>query len=100
MSADNSKMHETALPVFRFDAHDVRVYLINDELIWVLADVCACLGISNAGDVVKRLESSEYINIDKSYVYNQGRDMLGITEAGLYNVIFCKTPLSEVLMVV
>lgn len=84
-------MHEVQtrpLPTFHFDSHDVRIFMINDEPIWVLSDVCTCLGLLNPSDVVKRLESNEYISIDKNYTFGVGSQMLGITEAGLYRVLF------------
>lgn len=80
---------------FGFEGQEVRVHL--DEAgnpWWVLADVCRILELSNPSDVLRRLESDEWITLESI----EGNPRAGIphqmtivNEKGLYNVIFRST---------
>lgn len=84
---------------FHFESHAIRVHLDSQgEPWWVLADVCAALGILNPSDISKRVDSSylQHVNIqevastlDKIYSTPEGNpSRLVVNEPGLYEVIF------------
>lgn len=60
----------------------------NGEPLWVAKDVCDILGYSkDLNSVVSKLDEDEKL-IRKISVSGQNRDMICITESGLYNLIF------------
>ena len=80
-------MSEEMIP-FQFESHNVRVQLDeHGEPWWVLAECCEVLGLTNARETVKRLDTDD---VRKSYVIDaQGRtqDSWLINESGLYTLI-------------
>lgn len=73
---------------FVFDNYEIRILTHDDgSPWWVLSDVCKALGILNPSDVVKRLESTDYLTLDSIYTGNNA-GLLVVNETGLYRVIF------------
>lgn len=74
---------------FQFESHDVRTLTHDDGSIWwVLADVCAVLGLSNPREVAKRLDASYLSTVSFSDGPLGGPDRHIVNEPGLYQVIF------------
>lgn len=75
------------LQVFTYNDAPLRTLERDGELWWVLKDVCDVLGIQNARDTAKRLDSDEVGLAD--VIDNMGRvqQTYTINEPGLYNVI-------------
>jgi prophage antirepressor-like protein len=75
---------------FHFESHAIRIYIDSQgEPWWVLADVCAALGLSNAPEVAKRIlgqNVSTIILSDSETNLNPSR--IVVNEPGLYQVIF------------
>jgi prophage antirepressor-like protein len=74
------------LQTLSFDEKQVRTIDRDGELWWVLKDVCYILELSDTNKVSERLDEDELTRI-KLVSGGQEREMLLISESGLYNVI-------------
>lgn len=74
------------LQVFSYEGNEVRTVRRGDEILWVLKDVCAVLGLSDTNKVAERLDGDELTRI-KFVSGGQAREMYAVNEGGLYNVI-------------
>ena len=70
-----------------FDGHNVRLAGTPENPLFVAADVCAVLGLSNPSKSTGALDTDELVSL-KVTSGGQLRDMLHITESGLYHLIF------------
>lgn len=77
----------TDLEVFNFEGEDVRVVMLDGEPWWVLNDVCAALGISNARMVVERLPEECVSQADVLDGRGLARSTNVVSETGLYRVV-------------
>lgn len=77
----------TDLISFTFEQAEVRVIERDNQPWWVASDIAAILGYRNAPDMVRNLDDDEAAtqNVRSS---GQSREMLIISESGLYNAIF------------
>ncbi len=71
------------LTIFNYGESPIRTMQQNGEIWWVLADVCAVLGLSNPTMIAGRLDDDERA---KSDLGRQGSGWI-INEPGLYSVI-------------
>lgn len=71
------------LTIFNYGESPIRTMQQNGEIWWVLADVCAALGLSNPTMIAGRLDDDERA---KSDLGRQGSGWI-INEPGLYSVI-------------
>lgn len=74
------------LQIFSYEGAEVRTVWVNDELWWVLKDVCRVLSIVNSHDAASRLDDDEK-GVGQIYTPGGFQDMNIINESGLYNVI-------------
>lgn len=74
------------LQVFKYENNDVRTAEMNGEPWFVLKDVCRVLGLSDTGRTAERLDSDE-LTRTTLVSGGQNREMICISESGLYNVI-------------
>jgi prophage antirepressor-like protein len=80
--------------VLKYQEKEVRTVEREDGIWFVLADVCAVLGVENSRDVAKKMPKDE-LHVDKIYTSEEyskselgySRDMTLINEPGLYRVI-------------
>lgn len=72
------------ISVFNYDKNKVRTIIRNDELWFVLKDVCEILGISNPTVVSNRLEDDEVTKFNLGGLSGESNI---INESGLYSVI-------------
>jgi prophage antirepressor-like protein len=78
------------MQVFKYNGNEVRTVLRDGQPWWVLKDVCDVLGLSNATEVAKRLDSDErdVFKTKSDLVLNiPNRGITIVNESGLYNVI-------------
>lgn len=76
----------SALEVFQYADREVRTLLIDGELWFVLADICAVLQIANVGNVSARLDEADVRPADISSG-GQVRSVTTVSEAGMYEVV-------------
>ena len=74
------------LTKFVFEESDVRVLIIDNDYWFVAKDVCQVLGHGDTSKVCSRLDEDEKL-VRTMFVSGQNRDMLTISESGLYNLI-------------
>lgn len=74
------------LQIFKYENNDVRTVEINGEPWFVLKDVCGVLGLSDTGRTAERLDADE-LTRTTLVSGGQNREMICISESGLYNVI-------------
>ena len=74
------------LKIFNYENNEIRTVQKDNELWWVLKDVCTALELSDTNKVAERLDSDELTRI-KFVSGGQNREMYFINESGLYNVI-------------
>lgn len=72
---------------FDFEGHGVRVYGTENDPLFVAADVCGGLGLSNASEAVRPLGDDETAYIRIPDVSGRPRQTLVVTEPGLYALI-------------
>ena len=72
--------------VFEYEGHDVRVAGTPESPLFVAADVCRVLGISNPSQAMARLDDDEHILISNEGASN-GLPVHAVTESGLYSLI-------------
>ena len=78
-------MNKTAIKVFENkELGKVRVVMIDNELWWVLADICKVLELSNPTKVADRLDDDEKANFELGL---RGGSTNCINESGLYSVV-------------
>lgn len=78
----------TNIRVFKYNGlADVRTMEREDDLWWVLRDVCAAIGISDPVTVAKRLDEDEVVLAHVTDAYGRDQKTYIVNEAGLYNVI-------------
>jgi prophage antirepressor-like protein len=89
-------MAESNLSAFQFQMQEVRVHLgENGEPWWVARDVCEILGILNNRDTLKRV-SDDWKGVFSIYTPGGNQDMVCVSEAGLYKLIFTsRKPIAE-----
>jgi prophage antirepressor-like protein len=72
---------------FPFDAHNVRVIVLNDEPMFVLADLAGLLGYRDGRDAARLLDDDEK-GTHKVRTLGGEQDMLTCNEPGLYKLLF------------
>lgn len=72
------------LQIFTYNDSQVRTIQKDDEVWWVLKDVCSVLEIKNTTDVMKRLDKDEVTRFNLGGLSGEANV---INESGLYNVI-------------
>lgn len=73
---------------FRFDAHDVRVVMIDGEPWWVLNDVCAAIEIEAPHRAASRLDADDLRTTQATDSLGREQQTTIINESGLYDLIF------------
>ena len=76
------------LQVFGFEGRNVRVVEKDGSPWWVLADVCAILGIGNPSDVSARLDADQKNTLGQIEGITGNPNKTIVNEPGLYSVIF------------
>lgn len=74
------------LQVFNYNQKQIRTVQLNDEMWFVLKDVCDVLGISKYRDVADRLDEDERALAEVDTLGGV-QNMVVVNESGLYNVI-------------
>jgi prophage antirepressor-like protein len=77
----------TAIQLFSFEGHEVRITDREGNPWWVLADVCAALGIANSRDCADRLDADEKNTVALNDGIRGNPNKTIVNESGLYNVI-------------
>lgn len=80
-------MSQNMLTTLQFEGKSIRMVGTSDRPEWVAADVCKVLGISLPANVLRRFTESEK-GVCLIDISGQSREMLTVTEAGLYRLIF------------
>lgn len=75
-----------AVQKFEFENREINAQLIENQLWFVAADVCAALDIQNPSQVVSKLDADE-IGICSTYTSAGPRTALAVNESGLYALI-------------
>ncbi|ACK70823.1 prophage antirepressor [Gloeothece citriformis PCC 7424] len=75
------------LIIFGFENQEVRFVGTPDHLEWVAQDVCTALEIKNASDTLAKFDSDEK-GITNLNTLGGVQELLTVTEAGLYRLIF------------
>lgn len=76
----------TGLDIFRYSGRDVRTVLV-DSLVWfVLADLCAVLGLTNPSVVASRVDEAALSQTEISSG-GQRRSVTIVNESGMYEVV-------------
>jgi len=74
------------LTVFNFNDNQVRVVVVNNEPWFVAKDVCEVLELTDVSKTSERLDEDEKL-IRTLFVAGQNRDILTISESGLYSLV-------------
>lgn len=77
----------TAVELFTYTDHQVRVVLIDDEPWFVLADLCRVLDIANPSSVVARLDSSLVDTLRLTEGNRGNPNVTIVSEPGMYEVV-------------
>jgi anti-repressor protein len=72
--------------VFNYQNNQVRTVSINNEPWFVARDVCEILELSDVSMSISRLDDDEKL-IQKLFVSGQNRDVITISESGLYSLV-------------
>lgn len=75
------------LQVFIYSGEQLRTVTKDNELWWVLRDVCNVLGIGNVTDAKNRLDEDEFDSIELTDSIGRNQQTIIINEPGLYAVI-------------
>lgn len=75
------------IQAFNYDDREIRTVQINDEIWWVLKDVCAVLDLTTPARVAERLEDDEVSITHIIDSIGRKQETTIISESGLYNVI-------------
>ncbi len=81
------KMMKAEIVQFDFRGSEVRVIDENGEPWFVAKDVCECLGLSDTNKALLKLDEDEKLT-RKVFGSGQGRNMMVVSESGLYSLIF------------
>lgn len=76
----------SALEVFRFDGQDVRTVLVDGEPWFVLADVCAALGLSNPSVTAARVDPDALSQAEVIDAIGRTQTARIVNESGMYEV--------------
>lgn len=76
----------SSLSLFKFEEKEIRVVVIDGEPWFVAKDVCEILELSDVSTACKRLKDYEKL-IQTLLVSGQNRDVMVISESGLYRLI-------------
>lgn len=77
---------DNKLQVFNYNDNQVRVMEVDGKLWFVAKDVCEVLGLTDVSMSVKPLDDDEKL-IQKLFVAGQNRDVMTISESGLYALV-------------
>ena len=72
---------------YHFEKMEVRVAGSADEPLFCAADVCLALELQNVSEATSKLDDDELVSV-KVISGGQTREMLHVTESGLYHLIF------------
>ena len=72
---------------FNYSGRQVRTVSINGEPWFVLADLCAVLGLANVGNVAARVDEVNIRQADVENTRGQNRQTLIVSESGMYEVV-------------
>lgn len=76
------------ITLFQYQKQEVRIVKAeNGDPLWIAQDVCNVLGLSNTNRALHKLDLDEYLTL-KVLTSGQNRNILCVTEPGLYNLIF------------
>jgi len=78
-------MHKVT--TFQYQSHEFRSILDGDNPLFIAKDVCTALDLENVEVACRKLPEDEKL-IRKLYASGQSREMLCVTEPGLYRLIF------------
>ena len=89
-------MSSSDIALFDFQGQQIRTVVRDGEPYWVAKDVCDVLGYTNAGQVTRWLDSSDFTTVKYDQVFpGQAANALAasrrialVTESGLYELIF------------
>ena len=87
MSKTSVSPKSNLVQFFSYKDRAVRVQLVDGEMVWVIKDVCQCLGLGNPSAVAARLERGDLISIKVSDAQGHIQTMNACTEGGLYDII-------------
>jgi anti-repressor protein len=84
------------IALFEFQGQQIRTVVRDGEPYWVAKDVCDLLGYTNAGQVTRWLDSSDFTTVKYDEVFpgqaanalDASRRIALVTESGLYELIF------------
>lgn len=76
----------TAVELFTYTSHDIRVVLVVGEPWFVLADLCRVLDIRNPSDVMARLADDQK-GLDQIDTLGGRQQMTIVNESGMYEVV-------------
>lgn len=79
--------------VMDFDGADIRIAGTAEAPLFVAADICHALGVKNPSDTITKGLDEDEAAIEKFYTRSstgteQSRELLCVTESGLYHLIF------------
>jgi prophage antirepressor-like protein len=75
------------LQIFPYKGSNIRTIQFGGEIWWVLKDVCMALGISNSGNVAKRLDDFQK-DIRLMDIRGGEQKVTVVSESGLYSIVF------------
>lgn len=76
------------MQIFNYNGFtDIRTITMDNDLWWVLRDVCVALSLTSPNKVASRLDEDEWNLIPVTDVYGREQKTLVVNEAGLYSVI-------------
>jgi prophage antirepressor-like protein len=79
-------MQATQIIPFKFEAHEVRTLLIDDQPWFVAADVCQSLAIVNTARALSRLDDDEK-GVHSMNTLGGTQNLSAVNESGLYSLI-------------
>ena len=75
------------LQIFNYEQQEIRTIFQDDELWWVLKDVCDVLGLTESHRVAARLDEDDRTQMTVTDSLGRNQDTTVINESGLYNII-------------
>jgi prophage antirepressor-like protein len=82
--------------LFHFESSEIRFVGTADNPAWIAADICKVLGISNVSDTLSSFSASQKGIVSTDDGSLTGSQMLTVTEAGMYRLIFkSRKPVAE-----
>ena len=76
------------LTLFKYQDEQVRTTIIDNEIWWVLTDVCNILELTNSREVASKLDSNDVISNDTIDSMGRTQPTNCVNESGLYQIIF------------